>query len=108
MSNFKKVADAFQFSADKMKKNGLFETARLLCDVYCFEPGQSQSAHAHAKEDKVYYVLEGKGVFQVGSEERDLSSGEMALAPAGQSHGVLNRSAERLKVLVFVAPKPAH
>ncbi len=108
MSSFKKLADASQFAAEKMKKNGVFETDRFFCDVYCFEPGQSQSAHTHAKEDKVYYVLEGKGVFQVGGEERELSAGEIALAAAGQNHGVINRSGERLKVLVFVTPKPAH
>ena len=45
MSNFKKLADAMQFSPDKMKKNGIFETEHFFCDTYCFEPGQSQSPH---------------------------------------------------------------
>ena len=108
MSNFKKLADAMQFSAEKMKKNGIFETERFFCDTYCFEPGQSQSPHSHAKEDKVYYVVEGRGSFTVGEEEREVGAGEIVLAPAGQSHGVANRSQQRLVALVFVMPKPQH
>ena len=108
MSNFKKLSEAMQFSAEKMKKNGVFETERFFCDTYCFEPGQSQSPHTHANEYKVYYVIEGRGSFTVGDEERELGPGEIALAPAGQSHGVTNRSQQRLVTLVFVTPKPHH
>ena len=108
MSNFKKLADAKNFSAEKMKKNGVFETDHFFCDTYCFEPGQEQSPHTHAGQDKVYYVLEGKGSFTVGDEVKELGAGEIALAPAGQNHGVANRSGQRLVTLVFVTPKPHH
>ena len=108
MSHFKKLADAMRFSAEKMKKNGVFETERFFCDTYCFEPGQEQSLHTHAAQDKVYYVLEGRGVFKVGDEERELGAGEIALAPAGQNHGVANCGPQRLVTLVFVTPKPHH
>jgi quercetin dioxygenase-like cupin family protein len=108
MSNFKKLSDLKQFSAEKMKKNGVFETDRFFCDTYCFEPGQEQSPHTHGGEDKVYYVLEGKGVFTVENEERELGAGEIVLAPAGQKHGVANRSQQRLVTLVFMTPKPHH
>ena len=108
MSNFKKLSDAMSFSAEKMKKNGVFETERFFCDTYCFEPGQEQKAHTHDHEDKVYYVLEGRGSFTVGGEERVMGAGEIALAPAGLSHGVANRSQARLVTLVFVTPKPHH
>ena len=88
MSNFKKLSEAMQFSPEKMKKNGVFETDRFFCDTYCFEPGQEQSLHTHGGQDKVYYVLEGKGVFTVGEEQRELGAGAIVLAPAGQNHGV--------------------
>ena len=108
MSNFKKLADMLQFSSEKMKKNGVFETERFFCDTYCFEPGQAQSPHTHAHEDKIYYVVEGRGMFTVGDEERELGPGEIALAPAGQNHGVVNCGLQRLVALVFVTPKPHH
>ncbi len=108
MGVFKSIADARQFSAEKMKKNMLCGTERFICDLYCFEPGQEQAAHTHDGQDKVYCVVEGRGVFRVGDEERELGPGEIALAASGQKHGVLNRGDQRLVVVVFVTPKPSH
>ncbi len=105
---FVKVSNALQFAQEKMKKNNLFETDRMFCDLYCFEPGQSQPVHSHEGSDKVYFVLRGKGLFQIGGEERQLEKDEMALAPSGESHGVSNPGPDQLVLLVFMAPKPAH
>jgi quercetin dioxygenase-like cupin family protein len=101
-----KLADYQTFSAEKMKKNNIFQTPRFFCDVYCFEPGQEQKGHIHGEQDKVYLVLEGQGTFQVGTEKQVLGPGQGTMAPAGEEHGVKNDSGQRLKVLVFVAPNP--
>ena len=106
MAQFKDVAAAAAFSSDKMKKVNLFDTPRMFCDVYCFEPQQQQSAHAHADADKVYYVISGRGRFTVGDEERDAGAGTAIHAPAGATHAVHNPGPERLQLLVFMAPKP--
>lgn len=108
MTNFRNLAEALQFSSAKMKKNGLFETERMFCDLYGFEPGQSQAPHSHEGSDKVYFVVSGRGKFHVGSEEKELGANEIALAPSGQKHGVSNPGPERLVLLVFMAPKPSH
>lgn len=89
-----------------MTKVGLFETDRMFCDIYCFEPGQRQAGHAHAGSDKVYLVLEGSGAFAVDGETATLGPGEAVLAPAGSEHGVENTGGERLVVYVFMTPKP--
>ena len=94
------------FAVDKLQKINLFETKNFFCDLYCLEPGQEQKLHAHKEEDKIYYVLEGHGTFLVGDEIRDLGSGQIVFAPAGQPHGVKNNSAERLMLLVFMTPNP--
>jgi mannose-6-phosphate isomerase-like protein (cupin superfamily) len=106
MQRFVDVVAQSSFAAEKMKKNNLFTTDRLFCDVYCFEPGQSQSAHAHAGSDKVYYVLEGSGRITVDSEERPVGPGTAVLAPAGSPHAVTAGN-ERLRLLVLMAPKPS-
>jgi quercetin dioxygenase-like cupin family protein len=98
--------NARRFDAAKLQKLNLFETDRFFCDVYCLEPGQLQKPHAHAGSDKVYAVLEGAVVAQIGGEERELHAGEAALAEAGMEHGLVNRSQERAAVLVFMSPKP--
>ena len=52
----------------------------------------------------MYIVLDGQGTFQVGKEEQVLGAGQGVMAPAGEEHGVRNHTAQRLSVLVFVAP----
>ncbi len=101
------LSEFSQFSAEKMKKNNLFQTPRFFCDVYCFEPGQEQKGHVHGDQDKVYLVLEGQGTFRVGKQEQILGAGQGTMAPAGEEHGVLNHTNARLRVLVFVAPNPS-
>ncbi len=106
MSHFAAVAAAAQFAADKMKKNNLFTTERMFCDVYCFEVGQEQAGHAHAGSDKVYFVIDGTARIHIGDEEHEAPAGTAALAPAGLSHAIRNPGPGRLRVLVFMAPKP--
>ena len=80
MDEFKNVAEHVAFAAEKMKKVNLFTTERMFCDVYCFEPGQEQTPHAHVGSDKVYYVLQGSGQVRVGEETKELGPGDIALA----------------------------
>ena len=104
--NIVQLKDYETFADEKMKKLNVFETPRFFCDVYCFEPGQVQKAHAHGDQDKLYFVLEGQGTFQVGSESQILEEGQGTMAPAGEEHGVVNHTGQRLRVLVFMAPNP--
>jgi mannose-6-phosphate isomerase-like protein (cupin superfamily) len=106
MTLFVDAHAASHFAAEKMKKNNLFTTDRLFCDVYCFEPGQEQSAHSHSGSDKVYYVIEGRARVAIGADEREVGAGTAALAPSGVSHAVSNPGPQRLKLLVLMAPKP--
>ena len=101
------LKDFDQFSQEKMKKHNLFQTSRFFCDVYCFEPGQEQKGHVHQHQDKVYLVLEGEGTFRIGNEDRVLATGQGTMAAAGEEHGVLNHSKDRLRLLVFMAPNPS-
>lgn len=97
---------AQRFSPEKLAKSALFETAQMFCDVYGLEPGQSQKAHAHAGATKFYYVIEGRGTFRCGDEERELGPGELAWSAPNEPHGVENRSNARLVLLVAMAPNP--
>ena len=106
MSAFAKVGDRYRFASEKMQKQNLFDSERMFCDVYCFEPGQEQTAHAHAGSDKIYYVIEGSAEIRIGDETRRLDPGGIAHAAPGVAHGVLNPGPGRLALLVFMAPKP--
>jgi mannose-6-phosphate isomerase-like protein (cupin superfamily) len=106
MEHFADVDARSAFASDKMKKNNLFTTSRMFCDVYCFEPGQSQTGHSHAGSDKVYYVIEGQAQIRIGDEERSVGPGTTALAPSGVTHAVTNPGPQRLRLLVLMAPLP--
>ena len=95
-----------RFAPAKFQKVNIFDSPRMFCDIYCFEPGQSQAPHAHEGADKIYCVLEGKGTFSVGAEQRELGPGLAVLCPPGEDHGVTNTGDQRLVVLVFMAPHP--
>ena len=102
----KQVLNHIAFNEQKMHKVNLFETERMFCDVYCFEPGQEQKTHTHTGADKIYYVLQGCGTFHIGGESRELQQQAIVMAPSGIEHGVVNTSPERLVLLVYMAPKP--
>ena len=102
----RKIEDLAQFSSEKMQKVNLFESPRMFCDIYGLEPGQSQKVHSHDDNDKIYYVVEGAGLFTIGREARHLQAGEIVCAFSGEPHGVENTSSERLICLVFMAPHP--
>ena len=102
----RRVGSCKAFNPEKMNKVNLFETDRMFCDLYCFEPGQQQKVHAHAGSDKVYFVLEGCGTIHLGGESEELEAGCTVIAASGVEHGVTNTGDDRLVVLVYMAPRP--
>jgi len=100
------VSQYKRFSGDRFQKANLFETDRMFCDIYCFEPGQEQAAHKHQGADKIYYIIEGRALVQIGTDQRELAPGMAAHAGAGEEHAVKNVGAEQLVMLVFMAPHP--
>jgi len=103
---YKTLAECRRFSEEKMQKAPLFESDKMFYDLYCLLPGQFQKVHTHTGEDKVYVVLEGEGLFEIGGEQRTLSAGSAVIARAGESHGVRNDSDKNLVLLVTMAPRP--
>jgi quercetin dioxygenase-like cupin family protein len=104
MSNLKHYGDHVGSNPDKQFKATLFQSGRLMLGLNCLEPGQSQHAHTHADQDKFYLVAEGVGEFVVGDERCEAGAGVVVWAPAGVTHGVTNTGAQRLVLLVGIAP----
>ena len=89
-----------------MGKSTLYESPRLLVGLNAFEPGQAHALHAHEGMDKVYQVIDGEGEFLLDGRALPMKAGDMLAAPPGVPHGVRNKSAGRLLVLVILAPAP--
>ena len=103
-----RVKDHVRFQADTMAKIALATTARAQLDLYCVAPGQAQTPHRHVDQDKIYYVLEGRGRFRVGADEETVEAGEAVVARAGVEHGLVNDGRVPLVALVVVTPPPPH
>lgn len=104
--NYVNLADQRRFGEEGLQKIPVFASQKMLFDQYCLLPGQAQRVHEHASEDKVYVVLEGEAVFDIGGERELLSEGMAVMAEAGVAHGVRNDSATPVVLLVVMAPRP--
>ena len=96
--------DHAAWRADRMGKSTLFESPRLLVGLNAFEPGQAHALHEHAGMDKLYYVIEGTGLFLLADRELPMQAGDVLVAPEGVPHGVRNHGQGRLLVLAVLAP----
>src|SRR5215813_1487622 len=104
MDHFLDWRDFEDTRAEKFFKITLWQGQHVMVGMNCFEPGQTQSVHAHQDADKFYFVLQGAGKFTVGDETREAAEGMLVIAPAGVPHGVQNSGSEKLSVLVGIAP----
>lgn len=103
-----RARDRAEFRPDRMAKVGLARTERALLDLYCLAPGQEQAPHAHADQDKIYVVLEGRARVVLDGRAETLEPGDAVVAPAGKSHGIANPGPAPLLALVLVTPPPSH
>ena len=106
MDLVKKVADHVGAREEKFFKSTLFRTDTLLLGLNCLSAGQVQQPHAHAGQDKFYYVIEGTGRFWIGEQRHSAVVGDVVWAPAGVEHGVENDGEDTLTLLVGIAPAP--
>ncbi len=102
----KRVAGLGTFTADKMAKSTFAHGEYLFAGLNCFEPGQQHALHAHAGQDKLYFLLEGEGEVRIGEESELLSAGDAAFAPSGVVHSIHNRGPARLVVMAILSPPP--
>jgi quercetin dioxygenase-like cupin family protein len=98
--------DHAEWRSDKMGKSTIYQSARLLVGLNAFEPGQSHALHAHVSMDKMYYVLDGDGIFLLEGREMPMQAGDLLVVPDGVPHGVKNTGKGRLLVLAVLAPAP--
>ena len=100
------LKDLAVYAPHKMGKSTIFESPRLLVGLNAFEPGQEHGLHAHAGQDKMYYVLEGAGLFLLDGGELPMQAGDLLAAPDGVPHGVRNTGSARWLVMAIRAPAP--
>jgi hypothetical protein len=63
----KRISGFAKFAPDRMGKSTIAQRDFLFAGLNSFEPGQEHAPHAHGGQDKLYVVLEGSGMVQVGA-----------------------------------------
>ena len=95
-----------EFFSNKMGKVTLFQSQRMLVGLNGFEIGLEHKLHSHHGMDKMYYVLEGTGLFLLEGKELPMQDGNMLIAPSGVAHGIRNTGNTKLLVMVVLSPSP--
>ena len=102
-----KLADVVEFNPEKLKKVSLFDTDNFFCDHILFRTGLNRRKFIHMVIlIKFTMCSRVVGMVTVGSEEKELGPDEITIAPAGEDHGVVNHTQDKLVMLVLMAPKP--
>ena len=73
--------------------------------VLTLKPGESLKRHI-TPVDVFFYVLEGKGVVEIGEEKKEISKDTIVHSPKKIVHCWYNKSDVKLKILVAKTPKP--
>jgi len=60
--------------------------------------------HNHPQAEEIYYILEGRGSMQVGSEIRSIGPGDAIAIPPGARHQIHNTDSAVLRFLCCCAP----
>ena len=79
------------------------ENAKVM--ILTLQSGESLRRHI-TPVDVFFYVLEGKGIVEVGDEKKEVSKDSIIHSPAKIVHCWYNKSDNPLRILVAKTPKP--
>ncbi len=68
------------------------------------KPGEALKKHM-TPTDVFFYILEGKGIVEIGDEQQEVSRDMLIESPAGVPHRLLNPGDGIFRVLVVKAPR---
>ncbi len=64
-------------------------------------PNTSIGVHTHGNDQEYYYIVSGNGVMTLDGKEHDVAAGDITAVLPGGSHGLANRSANDLRIIVI-------
>ncbi|MHA1409872.1 MAG: cupin domain-containing protein [Candidatus Odinarchaeia archaeon] len=89
----------------KVEVKKIYDTENAQVMHITLKPGESLKRHV-TPVDVFFYILEGKGVIEIGNEEKEVEADTLIESPAKIPHCIYNRSGENLRVLVVKVPRP--
>jgi mannose-6-phosphate isomerase-like protein (cupin superfamily) len=83
----------------------IYESLYAVAVVITLMPGEALKRHI-TPVDVFFYVLEGSGVIEIGSEKQTVGKDMLVESPARIPHRWSNESTAVFRVLVVKVPKP--
>ena len=99
-----KNADISQ-NPHKVDARKIYDTKNAQAVHITLNPGESLKRHI-TPVDVFFYVLEGKGIVEIGGEKNEVGSDTLIESPAKILHCWYNESNEILRILVVKVPRP--
>ena len=93
-------------NAHGVDARNLYDRPEAMVTVITLQPGQSLKRHI-TPVDVAFYVLEGKGVVEIGDEKEEVSENALIESPKDIVHCWYNESDSILRFMVIKAPKPS-
>ena len=88
-----------------VKSQKLYTSEHASIMQITLEPGEKLRQHI-TPVDVFFYVLEGRGIVEIGDEKKEAAKDTMIDSPKGIMHCWYNESDERLRILVVKVPFP--
>ena len=103
--NIIKVSDApVQENPHGIDARKLYDTQHAQAIVITLKPGEQLKRHI-TPVDAIFFVLEGRGVVEVGDEKEEVGPNILIDSPARIPHCWYNESGSTLRVLVVKVPR---
>jgi mannose-6-phosphate isomerase-like protein (cupin superfamily) len=67
-------------------------------------PGHAVLPHHHQRLEEIYYILTGRGMMTVGSEQQEVGPGDAIYIPREHRHTLENTGTEPIRLLVACGP----
>jgi len=83
----------------------IYDSPNAVAVVITLRPGEELKKHS-TPVDVFFYVLEGSGIIEIGSEKQTVGKDMLVESPARIPHRWLNESSSVFRVLVVKVPKP--
>ena len=87
MSSIVELSKLIEFSSKKIIKKDVVEVDGFNIALICLDTGQEIPPHMEGY-DAVFYVLDGDGVFTIGSEQITAGKGSIVISPKEKERGI--------------------
>lgn len=97
------LLDSAQFLESRPASRLLHDSEAMRVVTFCLLPGQLIESHVSPRE-VLMLVVEGRGSFLVGEEEKEARAGAMVVCAPLVPHGI--KAVEKMVVVAVIAPRP--